>query len=512
MTLGKSKIFLLFCLSFMVGVFLGRYVNQYAVALAAIVFIMLATLVWGRKWYMIVGFLGLILLLGTWRYQMSFPYDDENFIGQWYGQELELEGIIVREPDVRSNRVNLTIRPSQIVIPGLTRNLGIGSRLGGRDDSSVVGNVLLNIGRYPEYRYGDRLKISGKLEEPFVSEEFSYKDYLSRYDTYAVMRYPQIEKIGEGEGHPVKAVLLKIKAEFLEVMLGVLPEPHNALVGGLILGLKRSIPEDLRNAMIITGVSHIIVISGYNISLITRNLLHTRSVIGRRLAFWLSLLVVLAFVVLTGAEASVIRAAIMGMMLMFALNIGRIYNPANAVVLVGAVMVAENPKILNFDIGFQLSFLATLGLIYLAPVWEKWLSWLPNLLWFRTNLASTLAAQLFTLPLLIFYFDRISVVAPLVNILILWVVPYAMFFGFFTGLLGIIYLPLAKLLGGVLWVILEYQIQIVEYFSKLPLASTRATINILAIVIYYLLLVSGIWVYRHWKKFNYYLEYVEMKI
>ena len=378
MRIGKSKIFLFLCLSFLGGVAVAKYLNLYLMAIAAIIFMILLSVFWGRKILMVVCFCGLLLLLGAFRYQTSFP-DDANFIGNHFGQKLELEGTVIRDPDVRAQKINLYVKPE-----------------------GFSGNILLSVGRYPEYEYGERLRIAGGLEEPFVSEEFSYKDYLSRFDTYAVMYFPQVEKMGEGNKSRVKAALLAVKHRFRDILAQILPEPHNALAQGLLLGEKRALPEDLQNALILAGVSHIVVISGYNISIITRNLLRTRAWWGVSIAFWLSLATVGAFVVLTGAEASVIRAAVMGMLLVFALNVGRLYHSVNSLVLAGTVMVAINPKILYFDIGFQLSFLATLGLIYLSPIFEKWFYRLPDILGLRTNLVATLAAQVFTLPLLIF--------------------------------------------------------------------------------------------------------------
>ena len=364
------------------------------------------------------------------------------------------------------------------------------------DLENYSGDLLVTVGRYPEYNYGDRLKISGKLEEPFETEEFSYKDYLARYDIYATMRYPKIEKLGEGSGSPMVAAMLFVKHKFMQSLSQLLPEPQNAFALGLLLGLKRALPEGLKNALIVTGVSHIVVISGYNISIIVRTLLKSSAWWGRRLAFLLSLAVVLGFVIMTGAEASVVRAAIMGGVLILALSFHRLYQSVNALVFVGALMIAQNPKILAFDIGFQLSFLATLGLVLVADRIEPKLKLVPNILAFRTNLASTLAAQIFTLPLLIIYFDKLSLISPLVNILVLWAVPYAMFFIFAAGLAGLIFLPLAKFLVLPAWALLTFFIKTVELFSRLPYAAVPAHSGWLAAVIYYFTLS----IFLLWKK------------
>ncbi|KKW22349.1 MAG: internalization-related competence protein ComEC/Rec2 protein [Parcubacteria group bacterium GW2011_GWA2_51_12] len=488
MTLGKSKIFLFLCLSFLGGVAVAKYLNLYLMAIAAIIFIILLSVFWGRKHLMVVCFCGLLLLMGSYRYHASFP-NEENFIGNRFGEKLILEGMIIRDPDVRAQKINLYVKPV-----------------------GFSGNILVSVGRYPEYEYGEKLRLAGEIEEPFVSDEFSYKDYLSRFDTYAVMYFPEVERLGQGNKNPVKAALLSIKHRFRDILAQILPEPHNALAQGLLLGEKRALPEDLQNALILAGVSHIVVISGYNISIITRNILRTRAWWGVSIAFWLSLATVGAFVVLTGAEASVIRAAVMGMLLVFALNVGRLYHSVNSLVLAGTVMVAINPKILYFDIGFQLSFLATLGLIYLSPILEKWFYRLPDVLGLRTNLVATLAAQAFTLPLLIFYFERISLVAPLVNVLILWTIPYAMFFSFLAGIAGFLWLPAAKIVASLPWVILQYVIKVTEFFASLPVAATDARFDWPFLALSYVLLFAAVAVYRHKKQFRYYLEYVPIKL
>ena len=479
-------------------------------AVLAMIFIMMITLGWRYKWAMVIGFAGLILLLGAWRWQGSFSITKtDNFVGKHYGREVEWEGVVVRDPDVRSNKVNLTVRPTPSQSPPIRAK-------GAAGGEGILGNILLNVGRYPEYQYGDRLRFSGKLEEPFVTEEFSYKDYLSRYGTYAVIRFPKVEKIGEDKGNRVAAALFYFKHKLQDVITSVLPEPASALLLGIILGLKRSLPEGLSAALATAGVSHIIVISGYNISIITKNMLRGRAYIGHRAALVFSAAMILAFVIMTGAEASVARAAIMGFALIAALAVGRLYAVQNAVIFAAAAMVWQNPKILVFDIGFQLSFAATMGIIYLSPILEKWLAKIKipefGFLSLRGNLAATTAALAFTLPLLLYHFERLSVYALPANLLILWAVPYVMFLGMALAFAGLLWLPAAKIIGGAAWVLLEWIIRVAEIAARLPGASTSLKANIPSIIIYYGLLILAIWFYRRKKGFRYYLEYVEMKL
>ena len=203
-----------------------------------------------------------------------------------------------------------------------------------------------------------------------------------------------------------------------------------------------------------------------------------------------------------------VRAAIMAMLAVLALNLERMYTSLVALVFVAALMVFQNPKILNFDIGFQLSFLATAGLIYLSANFEKMFARIPNWLSFRTNLASSLAAQIFTLPLLIYYFDRISIVSPAVNVLILWMIPYAMFFAALTGLVGIVFLPAAKTLAILLWVILELLVKIVEFFAQIPLASLSLKVSLPMVILCY----AGLAGYLYKKSKNSITAYAEEEI
>lgn len=489
MKLGKSKVFTMLCLGVLAGVFLGRFVNYQILAAGALGCIALLTIFWHQPRLVLVAVLGLAALAGAVRYLQSFPNTHPNFVGQLFNQTVELTGVIVREPDVRDSRTNLTIKP---------RN--------------YEGNILLNVSRYPEYHYGDELKISGKVEAPFVNEEFSYKDYLSRFDTYAVMRFPKVETLALNQGNIVIAQLLKLKAKFLAVLAKALPEPHNALAGGIILGLKRNLPDDLKAAMVAAGITHIIVVSGYNISIVTKNILAGRHILGRKLAFLMAFAALLALVILTGAEASVIRAAIMGGLFIVAMNVGRIYQADKILILAGAAMVFINPKILHFDIGFQLSFAATLGLIFLSPIFEMWLARMPNFLWMRTNLAATTAALIFTWPLISFYFDRFSLVAIVVNVLVVWIIPYAMFFAFVAGLLGWLFAPAAQMTASLLWVCLEYVIRIAETFARIPFADVSLHLSLPLLAGYYMLLTAGLWAYRNQKKFFYQLEYIRGQI
>lgn len=504
MKLHKSQVFLILLLSFLGGVFAGQFGDPQASRISffvlAIMAIVLVTIQWGNARIFLTASVMIAISLGIWHFQRSVPEINESHIAFYNDQEkLVWQGIVVEEPDVRQNKTNLTVRAVALCDPDCSVSIHRQNSQGpinGRATEEMVGGdlitgkVLLSVGKYPEYQYGDMLEISGKLETPFETDEFSYKDYLSKDDIYSTARFSDVKVVDRNQGHPAKAVLLDFKARFSSVLSQVIPEPQNSLLLGLLVGARRSIPEKLLDDFKTTGVTHIIAISGFNISIITRILGRLiQRLLGIRASLIISTLVVIGFVIITGAQASVVRAAIMGILVVVALNIGRASTMVNVLILTGAIMVAFNPRILIFDVGFQLSFLATAGLIYFADDIERVLSKVPKFFEIRSSLAATLSAQVFVLPLLIFYFDQLSIIAPLVNVLILPIIPWAMLFGFISGALGLVWIPLSFITAWITWALLSYQIIVVEFFAKVPFAAVAVeNISLSWVLMYYVIL------------------------
>jgi competence protein ComEC len=160
----------------------------------------------------------------------------------------------------------------------------------------------------------------------------------------------------------------------------------------------------------------------------------------------------------------------------------------NALAITAAGMIFVNPLILRFDVGFQLSFLALVGIVYLSPILNRIFSFLPDL--FKEGFVATIAAQIFTLPILIFNFDQLSLIAPLTNVLVLWLVPYTMLLGFVTGVLGFIWLPFANLLSWPTWMFLSYIISIVEWTAKIPFSNLATHFDAWAVIAYYVVIIS----------------------
>lgn len=352
---------------------------------------------------------------------------------------------------------------------------------------------------YSPVEYGDRVSVEGKVERPGVIEDeeggrpFDYGKYLAKDDIYHTISFAEVEVLGKGEGHPVKAALLKAKRSFVTHAREILAEPYAGLLLGLVVAGKDALPKDLLEEFRRAGVIHIVVLSGFNITLIAeflRRMFQKLFLVANFVRFpqgpaFAALLGVLIFVLMTGAEATVVRAAIMASVAIMAKLSGRAFSAPRALVFAAFLMLIENPKILVFDPSFQLSFLATLGLIYATPIVGSYLSHVPERFQIRETLAQTLGTQIFVLPLLIYSMGDVSLVSLPANLLILLVVPWAMLTGFLAVLLSYLSTIIAWPLSFATHLLLSYILSVAHFLGSLPFA-TLAVPDVSAWVIVFL--------------------------
>lgn len=354
------------------------------------------------------------------------------------------------------------------------------------------GKILLTLDRHTNVKYGDRISIYGRVKEPVSNGDFDYKSYLLMRGITTVSYFPEVKVIGADGGNFILSALYSLRRSFNE-RIGVLyNEPHASLLSGLLLGTRKSMSQSLVDSFNRTGTTHIVAISGYNITIIAVIFLSSLLALGlaRPKAFYFAVAGIILFTLFTGASASVIRAAIMGILILIAQKFGRLSSATNALFFAAAVMLLINPMVVRFDAGFQLSFLSTMGLIYIVPWLEKKFVWLTNKFELRTMVAATLAAQIAVLPVLIYNFGQMSVIAPLANILVLPFIPLAMLLGFLSTALSFLWLPLGRVIGMFGWVVLDYEIKIITFLSNFSFSSfTIAQINIFWVILYYLGLV-----------------------
>jgi len=409
-----------------------------------------------------------------------------------------VEGIVVGYPDVRDRYTNCRLRVHALEGDG--------------EKSDVRGTALVQAPRYPEFHYGDELRVSGGLQTPPVGRDFSYKDYLARQGIHSLLKYPKIELVGEGKGNPFWATLYGFRDRSSEVINRLLPEPQAALANGILLGIESGIPKPLYDDFNRTGTSHIIVISGFNITIIAGLLAQTLGrLVGKRWAIYPVVGGIVIYMLLVGADAAVVRAAVMGILYAWAMHLGRQNTAFVSLSASALLMTAINPLIL-WDAGFLLSFMSMLGLILFTPAIQGWFERLlsrflpPEQLRAVVRLLNdalivTLAAQITTTPLVAVYFARLSLVSLLSNGLILPVQPPIMICGGIATLAGLVWLPLGRVVAAVPWLFLTYTVAIVEWTARLPFASldVGALGHPLALI-YYALLFGGLGLRQLWQK------------
>ncbi|MDP1994495.1 MAG: ComEC/Rec2 family competence protein, partial [Ignavibacteria bacterium] len=370
-----------------------------------IIFIFLSFLT--KRISFIFGFCILFLVVSVLRVQITEFNIVNDKLSKFNGKgQIILTGTISDEPDVRDTSQNIKVKVS-----GST--------------------VLVTTKRYPEYKYLDKIKFTGKLETPMVAENFNYKNYLLKDHIYSVMAFPTIEVVSEKHQYNIFSYLYE-KILFLKqglrqsIQNSFLP-PQSSILEGTILGDNGAMTNDLKNKLNITGLRHVIAVSGTHIVILSSIIMSLLLAMGfwRGQAFYIAIIFICIFIVLTGLPSSGIRAGIMGGIYLLSQKIGRQTMGSRLIILACSIMLLINPLLLFYDVGFQLSFLAVIGLIYLEP----FIKFLIKKITKRPNgypaenlvsiISTTFAAQIFTLPIMVYNFGNISFVSPITNLLIL---------------------------------------------------------------------------------------------
>lgn len=402
---------------------------------------------------------------------------------------LTVEGIVVAEPDVRDTRIDLRVESAAITRAG--------------ESTPTGGLVLVQAPPGTDVRYGDRILATGILSLPAESDTFSYADYLARSGVYSVMRNTSIEVVSSGEGSPLYSTLFDLKDRARQNIARSLPEPDAALLTGILLGDARGLPPELSTAFSRVGASHIIAISGFNMAILSGvvmgllNRFHVRA----GWAAFIGISIIVLYTLLVGASPSVIRAALMSSMLVVGALIRRKTFVPASIAFVAILLSLLNPTVL-WDIGFQLSLFATLGLSLFATPFSRYFT--IGLAYFfprRTAVAASdflaeplvvsLAAQVATLPLTILYFGQLSVVVLIVNLLVIPVQAVLLILGLAATLIGFLIPVLAQLLYWLDLVLLSWTVAVVRLFARLPFAQVDFGVSPKLILLFYLVFLGG---------------------
>lgn len=413
-------------------------------------------------------------------------------------QRVVLNGFIADIPDIRETHTKLTVEIERIETDG--------------DSRAAESRALVITEHFPEFRYGDYVRLVGELEKPInfspdpnnPGRPFDYVSFLEKDGIFYQMFYPDIERVGTGKGNLLLKTLFSFKESLIDSFDRVIPEPHSSLLSGILLGTKQALGDELLGAFRAVGIIHIVVLSGYNVTIVADGIGRFFSLlpIARTATIALSGTGVVLFALATGG-ATVARASLMALLVLLARLTGRLYEILIALFVAGFMMLFWNPKILVFDPSFQLSFMATFGLIVLAPYLDHVLRWVPTKFQIREFVIATIATQLFVLPLLLYMMGEVSLVSVPVNILILPTIPLVMLSGFFTALMGFIHEFAALPLAYISYSILEYQMRVVDIFSSFPFAQvTVAGFSLLAAVAVYASYAALLLIFRKHRNFR----------
>jgi competence protein ComEC len=481
------------------GIYLGsRFAPHFAIIFSGLAPLILLFFFPEKRRAIILAAVCLIAFFGgALCYQASLPPDDASHIKFYNGQEVEIQGTVSSDPEIRDRSTHLNLSASQL------------------NGKEIAGDALLFVPRYPEYNYGDVLRVRGKLETPPQLGDFDYKGYLENQGIYSTMLYPDIELLETGQGFKPMAWVYSLRNSLSQSLARVIPEPQASLAQGVVLGIRYNIPQPIKDDFARTGTAHLLAISGLHLSILAGILLSIGiRLFGKRryIYIWLALGVIWLYAIITGLNPPVVRGAIMASLFLSAELLGRQRTAITSLALAAAIMVGIDPPIL-WDAAFQLSFLGMAGLIFIAPplmrlgrkidevtIGEEGVgASLANIV--TDSFSVTLAATIAVWPVVAHYFGIVSLVGPLATFLALPALPALIVLGALSGVIGLAFLPIAQGIGWLAWLFASYMLLIVRGLASLDISTAEVgVVGAPLIATYYAVLAIVIWLIsnRRW--------------
>ncbi|MES2436487.1 MAG: ComEC/Rec2 family competence protein [Patescibacteria group bacterium] len=398
--------------------------------------------------------------IGIVRYNIFEHDSGDAVLKSFVEQKIEGKGVVVSDPEERSTSVRLILELREL----------------GQEKLIKPTKILVSDFPYSRVAYGDEVQIKGVLQEPENFEgdtgrEFNYISFLAKDKIFYIMPQSQVEIISHDNGNAVASWLLALKKKYIHSIDQAIPFPESRLGAGITIAGKRALPKSVEEDFQKSGTLQVVVLSGYNMTIVAEGIMIICASLPFIIASSLGILGIVLFTIMAGASATVVRGAVMAILVVFSKLFHRRYTVTRALCITGCGMVVVNPMLLVFDPSFQLSFLATIGLIYVSPIVEKHMHWVTERYKLREISTATIAAQLFVTPFLLYTSGVFSVVSLPANVLLTLVIPLTMLVCFITGMVGMFVPLLATLLGYLAFVFLRYTLTTVHIFAALPFAS-----------------------------------------
>ncbi len=393
-----------------------------------VVLILSPLLLLRRAWLLPIAF-GLGLAIGVWRGGTVLTrlrgYE------AYYFHKVEITGMVIDDPVYAGEPPQLEFHVQNIMmgdktLPGKVRVRSI--------DASVL--------------RGDRVVVTGKLYPGFASWQGS-------------VSYGEVTVVNHSSNW-----LERFRRDFFAGTYSALPDPQASLGLGFLVGTRGLLPEELTNQLQRTGLTHIVAVSGYNLTILVRFARRLGSKFSKRLAAFLAIGFVLGFLTIAGGSASIVRASTVVAFALSAWYYGRRIAPLILLLLSSAITALINPLFFWFDLGWWLSFVAFFGILIIAPLLRS--------LIFKDKkphslveiLLETSSAQLMTIPLTMSVFGEFSMMALIANVIILPLVPFAMLLSFITGLGGMLLPGAASWIAWPAQMLLGFMVETIEFLSK----------------------------------------------
>ena len=373
-----------------------------------------------------------------------------------------LTGSVIDEPDVREDKIYVPVAVDRIKE--------------GSASIPVKATILASVPSHTAVSYGDQVRVMGTLRapQPFDSGEgrqFDYPSYLAVSGITYQLANAQLDRTGTNNGNAVKAAAIDLKHYYVHGLEQALPEPESGLAGGITVGDKRSVGQELSDTFRKVSLVHIVVLSGYNITVVINAIAKVCAPLPQLARFGISGFAVLFFILMAGGAASAVRSGAMAFIAMYARVSGRVFLASRALAAVSLLMILWNPFTLAFDPSFQLSALATIGLITFTPIFAGYLYRIPETLALREVASSTLGTQLAVLPLLLYQNGQLSLMALPANLLALFPIPMAMLASLISAIAGDFLGPIAPIVGFPAYILLSYVIGVARVLASLPFAA-----------------------------------------
>ncbi len=427
--ISYNKLFIFFSFSCIISIFIWNVLRDVIWAFFLMWFFLFLAVnffIWTRKYslYLMV----ILLWLLSWsvlshlnlqkvaeKSSLIYNYDNTNL----YDIELEIQDVYKQE------EFEITYRTEILAINNTTLDLRI----------DALFKTKLNF----SFEKGEVILLNTKIETlKNFNENFDYISYLNSKNIFLSLNSYSFENKWKNEISSFEKTVWVVRSEMLQIIKKIYPEDEAVFLGWILIWARENIPDELSSAFNNSWLTHLIAVSWYNITIIIVFLSYILAIFPKilRIVAITSFIVFYASVVWD--SAAVVRASLMWLIWYYVLMSGRIGNSLAIILCTWMIMLVINPFLLNYDIGFQLSFLAVFGLLYTQWFFKKIFFFLPKKFAIQESFVLTLSAFVFTIPIMIFNFGQMSILAPIANMLVAWSIPFAMLFGFLSILAYII--------------------------------------------------------------------------